>query len=406
MRSLRLDNGTVKSFERTEEGFLRLFANISRVGELIYYTDDGQKIIEVVSEEELFDEESLNSASMKPITLLHPPEPVSPENSQQYMVGMNTHRLIRDGDFLQIVATVTRQDAIDAIEGGMREFSAGYFVEPVLREDGRFDQTNRRYNHYAIVPQGRAGSLVRALLPDRLDSVSVAGQDREQLRQILMPQAKQRRKDRRRMVNIPIGNRVYTIDDGDDATKLADAVATLLETGETVQLEKSDLETKRAALEAQLAQATADLETSKSALEASKGELEGTKTKLDAAEKLRTDADTIAAEVQARLDVWAQVLPAFRKDSVDFTPDYAKPVEQVKREYLQLVSPDLKLDGKSPDFINGLWEAVKPAASHTDTLLNAVTTATKTRSDAGDVAAKRAQAREERIKANGLSLMK
>lgn len=376
--AFRLDNGTVKRYERTDEGYLRIYATVSRVGELSYRNTDGTERIEVLSRDELFNQDSLDSASMKPITLLHPPEPVGPKNVDRYMVGMNSHKLIQDGDFLQVVATITRQDAIDAIEAGAREISAGYSVNVEQRADGKYSQINRRYNHFAIVPKGRAGSDVRIHM-DAADFAYQVGEQSSEKSSTVPRSVKPRREDAKPMAQIPIGKRIYNVD-GDDAPKLADAIANIQERIDELEAQASTLGAEKTSLEQKVTKVAGDLASSEAALESTKGELEGTRTKLDAAEKQRTDADTIASEVQSRLDIWSQVLPTFRKDNAEFAPDYSKPVEEVKKDYLAIANPELKLDGKSPEFINGLWEAMKPTerVDHTESLKTAVETASRT----------------------------
>jgi hypothetical protein len=370
--SFRYDAGQVQRFERTPEGFLRVYATVSRVGELKYRNADGSERIEVLSREELFRKDSLDSASMKPITLLHPPEPVTPGNAKDYMVGMNSHRLIQDGDFLQVVATITHQDAIAAIENGTREMSAGYSVTVEQRTDGKYEQRDRRYNHFAIVPRGRAGGDVRI----HMDADDFAWQvERE-------PSPEKLSEDARPMALISVGKRNYNVD-GDDAPRLADAVAKLHDRIDELESQASTLGSEKSAAEDKLTAAQEELTTTKATLETAQGELEGTKAKLDAAENTRTDADAIASEVQARLDIWSQVLPAFRADNAEFAPDYSKSVAQVKRDYLSHANPELKLDGKSDEFVEGLWEAMKPSdrVDHTKSLRTAIDNSTTQRDD-------------------------
>jgi hypothetical protein len=76
----------------------------------------------------------------------------------------------RDEDTLGGILVLTAQEAIDALEDGTQELSAGYTCD-IVDVDGKLFQRNIRANHIAIVDKGRAGSSCR--ISDEADAVIV-----------------------------------------------------------------------------------------------------------------------------------------------------------------------------------------------------------------------------------------
>lgn len=169
------------AFERTPEGFLKIAARISRIGVQVYQQPDGSQRRELRLPEEVFSRDSLASFSMKPLTLYHPPEPVTPDNVQKYSVGTVAEQVNHDGKYAGALVVVHHKDAITAIERGMRELSCGYSCvmddTPGVWEGQRYDSVQRqiRGNHLALVPAGRAGPEVR-LKMDATDAEQVEDQ--------------------------------------------------------------------------------------------------------------------------------------------------------------------------------------------------------------------------------------
>src|SRR5690554_710423 len=171
----RYDRGVLKSAVRIDEGYILAEGFAARPGILEYPQADGSIRRELVPEEELHRTDSLETLARKPVTLEHPEEGdervfVGPENVDKFGVGDVSEEVAveRLNGFVKIRMAVRRQDAIDAIDQGVGELSAGYTVDldttpgthPVY---GRYDaiQKNRKYNHVAIVRMGRAGAGVR-----------------------------------------------------------------------------------------------------------------------------------------------------------------------------------------------------------------------------------------------------
>lgn len=161
----------------TPEGFLDCSAKISRVGIQEYYafelgelfTDrDAFSIIRVYRPaDEVFKSAALDSFSRKPVTVGHPWDGVNASNVKDVQVGFSGEKMERQGDFM--VGTLRIQDAgaVNRVQRGEGELSAGYSCD-VTREAGTFEgqaydavQRNIIGNHIALVDAGRCGPLCR-----------------------------------------------------------------------------------------------------------------------------------------------------------------------------------------------------------------------------------------------------
>lgn len=176
MRVTRTDlaTGPRAAVTRLGSGSVRLDAAVTRVGVLTY--SDGEKTWgELKMPAEVFDPASVATLAGLPVTVDHPPDLVTPETWADVAVGHVGDAPRPERDTGMVVAPVVVSDAatiarVDA--GELVECSAGYTCE-VVEEEGVFDgvpysarQTNIRYNHIALGPEGwgRAGPDVRLRL--------------------------------------------------------------------------------------------------------------------------------------------------------------------------------------------------------------------------------------------------
>jgi len=175
--AIRLDRFTFtpRRAERTPEGYLRCDATVARTGILEYPQPDGRVVREYRPPEEASDPQSLATFGGKAVTLEHPPEMLTAENTRKYAVGFTGTEVVYDQGFVRVVVTITDKDAIDAVlRGDAVEVSAGYEVDvdeiPGVTPDGQpYDaiQRNIRCNHLALTRRGRAGPEVRLHLDTR-----------------------------------------------------------------------------------------------------------------------------------------------------------------------------------------------------------------------------------------------
>jgi len=156
-------------------GFLYGKARLTRTGVFDYYDKSGNLMREYRSEEEVFDEDSIKSLSMKPIVNDHPSEMVTSDNVNLLQVGSVGEVIDKDGAFLTSNIIITDKDMVDTVlnrkkMGLPTELSCGYncMIVPEIGHhdsDGyyTFAQKKIKYNHVAIVDRGRAGDQVRIL---------------------------------------------------------------------------------------------------------------------------------------------------------------------------------------------------------------------------------------------------
>jgi hypothetical protein len=161
------------SWEITPQGGLRVPANVSKVGCLAY---PGR--VEYISEEDLFDSDSMKTLDSCPCVIDHTGGFVSIADYSDRSVGVSdANSAQRDGDYLACTLTINDADAVAGIMAGeLVEISAGYDckiveekgVDPVSGLEYDAKQTKRKYNHIALLMkgQGRAGQDVAI----RLDS--------------------------------------------------------------------------------------------------------------------------------------------------------------------------------------------------------------------------------------------
>jgi hypothetical protein len=182
------DSLTLDAPKRTKEGFLAVRAKAARAGVYQYrgheLDRDGKhftadQIVNVYRpQEEVFDQASVRSFLLKPITDNHPSVPVTADNWKQHARGVAAGAM-RDGDFLAFDLVLMDRQAIASVENGKRELSNGYSSELEIADGVAPDgtkyqaiQRNIRGNHIAIVDKGRAGSaccIGDAALCDSID---------------------------------------------------------------------------------------------------------------------------------------------------------------------------------------------------------------------------------------------
>lgn len=170
---LVIDRLTVHDKRRTSDGYLVTSARFARTGIYEYAGRDvGKPEMSTVSvyrpEDEVFSRDAMASFAHKPITNDHPNENVTAATWKRDAVGMTDGHVARDGDFIVIPMMVADAAAIEAVDSGKVELSAGYacdleFIDGSAPDGSHYDAVMRniRGNHIALVDKGRAGSECR-----------------------------------------------------------------------------------------------------------------------------------------------------------------------------------------------------------------------------------------------------
>lgn len=157
------DVGTIREFERTPTGGLRLVGRPTRSGVFVYKTPSGP-VRMYRPPEEVFHHESTCTLRGAAMTVGHPAEFVTPENWQTLAVGTLTDTYGQEAQWLVAGCDVNRADAVARIEAGeLCELSCGYdahieYTPGTTPEGEAYDavQSKIRYNHVALLEAGRA----------------------------------------------------------------------------------------------------------------------------------------------------------------------------------------------------------------------------------------------------------
>jgi hypothetical protein len=279
--------------------------------------------------EQVFDAASMKSLEGAPITRRHPSEMVRADNYRDHTRGQVGQDVRKDAD--KLAATVFIQDAelvSDVERGDMREVSCGYDCT-VLDQSGvvpdgqpdagkRYDrvQTNIRYNHVAVLERGRAGSEVGL----RLDADD----------NVILPPVEGNRKD--------TSMKTERIDGVDYEVGTPAHAAAVLRRDEAEKARAKEL---------------ADLKAERDRLSARADVAEADKAKLTtevAALKDPKRFDEALAARDALREGARKVLGAdFKFDGLDETA--------VRKAVVGKAYPDFKLDGKSADYLDGMFTA-------------------------------------------------
>ena len=161
--------------EYTDEGFLRVPGRVARTGIQEYLASelglDGNpnRIVNVYRPpEEVFNDQSLSSYDGTDITIEHPSSMVDSDNYQSVSVGVVRGSGTQDNDFVQCELIIKDKKAVDAVNSGKVELSAGY-TAMYEQKDGiapcgtsyEFVQRDIKINHVALVDRARAGANAR-----------------------------------------------------------------------------------------------------------------------------------------------------------------------------------------------------------------------------------------------------
>ncbi len=167
------DAVAVSGTRRTADGYLVAEARSVRTGIQLYAgAEVGKPELSVVRvyrpADQVFADASLQSFTHAPVTMDHPAEAVTADNWKQLAVGEVSTAAKKDGEWVHLPLILKDAAAIQAVETGKRELSAGYTCELVFGDgvtpDGEAfnaTQTNIKINHLAIVDRARAGSKAR-----------------------------------------------------------------------------------------------------------------------------------------------------------------------------------------------------------------------------------------------------
>lgn len=331
----RFDRSELSRPVKTDAGFLRAEAYLTRAGVFEYVQPDGSVRRELRPPEEVFRDDSLDTLKAVPLTLDHPDEPVTSKNVRDLAVGTIGTDIWPERSYVRGTVVVMDEAAIKAAESGQKkELSCGYNCELEMTagewEGQRFDaiQRNIRYNHVALVEAGRAGPEVGL----RLDSQDAVA--KHPYRTTDSKPAFGRKE--KPMAVIRIDSVDYEAPD-----QTAQAVRAKLD---SLQKRLDEAEQEKEKLDEELEKLKAERDQLEEELEKKKAEDE---------EEEKKRADSIRQAVRARIALETQARPILGDD---FKFDEASDLD-VKKAVIAKLSPEAKLDGKSEVYIEARYDA-------------------------------------------------
>jgi hypothetical protein len=329
--AFRYDAGELQKPVKQPNGWVRADGFITRTGVFKYRRADGSTVLEYRPPEEVFHPDSLASFEVVPLTNGHPPEGIlTAENTQKYQRG-TVIAPRADGHLMRAQFLITDADTIEAAKNGKNQLSGGYVCDiedaPGVSPDGeRYDavQRNIRGNHVALVDTGRAGPAVRL----RFDGAAIV------LHDDTCPIQKGSATADTEISMIKF--KVDGIDHEMSETAAQAVLKALSERDAQITAVKADGVKLQKALDEEKARADkADADLAK------------------AREDLKEAPAKAAAAMKARADLEKQAEKVIGEMKFDGLSD-----RQVKEAVIKAEMPKAKLDGKSEDYVAGLFDRI------------------------------------------------
>lgn len=311
------DRSTFKITEREymDNGFLKVPGRVARTGIQEYLAcelgldGDPMRIIKVMRpEEEVFNADSLASYNGVDVTIEHPSKFVDSATYNQISKG-TALEAVRDGDFVKANLIIKSKDAIDAVQSGKVELSAGYSaVYDEAPADAPYDfiQRNIKINHIAIVDRARAGRQARLFDKD-------PNQPEKTMKKVVLD-----------------SGRSVELEDGATATLIQDSFDRLNAEVKELKDSKAELETVKATSDAQAEKIT----------------------KLEADLKAATDSEAINKRIQEVAKVKDSAVKIAGKD---FTCDSVD-VMVIKRAALAVIRDSIEWDKKDDAYVTAAFD--------------------------------------------------
>jgi len=321
-----------RGMRRTDDGYLVGRARVARTGIQLYLGDElGRPDMPVVRvyrpESAVFDRESLRTYAGKPMTDDHPPGGVNADTWKDKAIGTVGSQIMRDGEFVSVDLAIMDKSAIEKIDAGKAELSAGYSASLVWEAgindageayDARIE--NLRINHVAVVDAARGGSSLR-LGDSRNPEPFPIAQDTKET------------------------NEMITIEIDGVPVQVADAAAAA-----TIKKALAERETSLADAQAKLKTATDTYEGTLAAKE---------KALTDAKAELQTVKASVLsdAQIEARARERAELIDTAKKlHDADYT---GKSAEEIRAAVVAAKLGDAAVAGKSAEYIAAAFDVMK-----------------------------------------------
>lgn len=351
---LRFDEINLDELKLTEtpEGFLEGYAIATRTGVFSYRRADGSIQRELRTDEEVFNQDAIDSFKMKPITNDHPEDMVNIDNASELSVGMTGQEIKKIDNYLAPFIKITDKKAVQDAKSGKRGMSFGYKVK-LVKKDGvykgeKYDyvQTNIRGNHLALVYEGRAGEKAKLRL-DSQDAICVFNNNFN---------------DNLKMKKIRLDGKEFEVSE-----EVASKIDSIEAENTSLKKDKEDLEKSKSELQSKLDTVT--------------GEKDSIQVKLD--EELKKDhAGDIAKKVQERIALEKKASEFFKADE-DFSKLSDK---EIKSKVISLFTKDFNADSVSDEYLSARFDSIIDIKKDANFAENIKAASNKTDSDQSPVA--------------------
>ena len=386
-RVTRLDSIKVDETYYTSEGFLIDHPIVTTVGIFEYMNPDGSIRRELRLPEEVFAPESLASYKGKPIIVTHRAGRVTTDNVEKETIGTILSEASKDGENVRAEIVIHNTDALKT---GLRELSLGYDLDldetPGEWNGQPYDaiQRNIRVNHLALVSAARAGEQARLNIdekenltggPEMEQNKTDSGLSPEELEEAIADFiAKKNAATTSTDSNTATGDttpapdgEVTTTVNPEEQANDEDVVQSVKE-----RRDRRDAETasnsKETALET-ITQQDADIDALLKLIEQLRAERDFAGANADGndadcgtvqkdgdeskSQSLNLDSAAIDRLVASKIDV-IRIADQLHLDGVDVMS-----VKDGKKTVIKSVYPDMRLDGKSDDYIDALFDLTK-----------------------------------------------
>lgn len=316
-----------------DNGMMKIPATLSRAGVFTYMSPDGSVRKELRTPEEVFDAESMASFELTPFVNEHPYKEggaVTVENARRLTVG-TVGSIHRNGMCLDGTVMISDGDTIKDVQAGKTQLSCGYFNKREQRAGIYTDengiqhpythvQSKIRGNHVALVQVGRAGPEARLRLDSEDASVLVTDET----------------------IQTPKEQKMKTLTLDSLQAEMPEASALI------VTKVIGDRDAKIVAQDATIQAQTASLAQLKTASDKLQATLDSKAADLAAA----TDPSKFQAAVAARV-----AMESGARKVLGETADLSKMnARQIKVAIVGKLKPSLTCDGKSDDYVDGLYD--------------------------------------------------
>lgn len=333
--ALRIDKTSILSHRLDHNGYLRVDAYATRAGVFVYQHADGSVTRELRHPDEVFKNDSIDTLASRPVVDGHPRTGmVTAKNTKHLIVGWSGERIDRaEEDHAKVSLLITDEAAISNVSDGKNvELSCGYQAD-IVAEDGEYNgekydhvQKNIVYNHIAFVERGRAGRKARVYLDSDESGIS---QDMDTEIERAKPESESVTMKTVKLKRDGVQTKNFKMD------------------AQNIEIEESQ-EPVVASVLTHLDSAVETIRKLEKDFENLQGKYDGLKEKADQAispERL----DALARE-RADLCGVAAYLGMDKFDGMT-NPD-------LKKAIVEKANPELKLDEKSADYVEGRYESV------------------------------------------------